>query len=61
MRLTPKPPKISLARAAIFALVALPIFAARPQNTSTDAPKQNTHGIGVANMDASVKPGDDFY
>src|SRR5271165_878499 len=26
-----------------------------------DATKQNTHGISVANMDRSVKPGDDFY
>jgi endothelin-converting enzyme/putative endopeptidase len=25
-----------------------------------DAPKQETHGIVVANLDASVKPGDDF-
>jgi putative endopeptidase len=28
---------------------------------SQDAPKQDTHGIAVANMDPSVKPGDDFY
>jgi putative endopeptidase len=26
-----------------------------------DAPAQPTHGIAVANMDRSVKPGDDFY
>lgn len=26
-----------------------------------DAPKQATHGIVVANIDRSVKPGDDFY
>jgi len=26
-----------------------------------DAPKQDTHGIVVANMDRSVKPGDNFY
>jgi len=26
-----------------------------------DAQKQETHGIAVANMDRSVKPGDDFY
>src|ERR1022692_129343 len=25
------------------------------------APKQDTHGISVANMDRSVKPGDNFY
>jgi putative endopeptidase len=28
---------------------------------SEDAQKQETHGIVVANMDPSVKPGDDFY
>jgi putative endopeptidase len=33
------------------------LFAAYAQ----DAPKQETHGIAVANMDRSVKPGDDFY
>ena len=26
-----------------------------------EAPKQDTHGISVANMDRSVKPGDNFY
>ena len=26
-----------------------------------DTPKQTTHGIAVANMDKSVKPGDNFY
>src|ERR1039458_248619 len=26
-----------------------------------DAPAPETHGIAVANMDRSVKPGDDFY
>ena len=26
-----------------------------------DAPKQETHGIAVANMDRAVKPGDSFY
>ena len=28
---------------------------------SQDAPAPETHGIVVANMDRSVKPGDDFY
>src|SRR5580658_1398915 len=28
---------------------------------SQDAPAPGTHGIVVANMDRSVKPGDDFY
>jgi endothelin-converting enzyme/putative endopeptidase len=36
------------------------MLAAQPQNASMDTPKQDTHGIVVANMDASVKPGDDF-
>jgi len=35
------------------ALIALPPLAAQ-------APKPDSHGIAVANMDASVKPGDDF-
>ncbi|MGB8887211.1 MAG: M13 family metallopeptidase [Candidatus Korobacteraceae bacterium] len=33
------------------------LFAAHAQ----DAPKPDTHGIVVANMDPSVKPGDNFY
>ncbi len=32
-----------------------------PVAHAQDAPKQNTHGISVANMDRSVKPGNDFY
>src|SRR6202163_368723 len=61
MTLTNKASKLFLAHAAIFVLIALPQFAARAQRSSTDAPKQDTHGIVVANMDASVKPGDNFY
>src|ERR1700687_3086220 len=61
MTLTNKASKLFLAHAAIFVLIALPQFAARAQKSSTDAPKQDTHGIAVANMDVSVKPGDDFY
>jgi putative endopeptidase len=60
MRFKPRSSGISLAHAAICALIALPLLAAQPQTTSIDAPKQDTHGIVVANMDASVKPGDDF-
>ena len=60
MRFKPRSSDISLAHAAICALIALPLLAAQPQNASIDAPKQDTHGIVVANMDASVKPGDDF-
>ena len=43
--------------AAACALFALAQLAAYPQ----DAPAQGTHGIVVANMDRSVKPGDDFF
>ncbi len=32
-----------------------------PAGYAQDAPKPATHGIAVANMDRSVKPGDDFY
>ncbi|HYL09402.1 MAG TPA: M13 family metallopeptidase [Candidatus Acidoferrales bacterium] len=47
----------ALASAAACALLALAPLAAPTQ----DAPKQDTHGIVVANMETSVKPGDDFY
>jgi putative endopeptidase len=57
MRLTRNFPRRALASAAACVLLALAALAARPQ----DAAKQETHGIVVANMDASVKPGDDFY
>jgi putative endopeptidase len=43
--------------AAVCILLALASFAAHSQ----DAPKSDTHGIVVANMDPSVKPGDNFY
>jgi endothelin-converting enzyme/putative endopeptidase len=46
-----------LCRASILTLPALLPFAAYSQ----DAPKPDIHGIAVANMDRSVKPGDDFY
>jgi putative endopeptidase len=49
------------AHAVICALLALPLLAVQAQNTAPDAPKQETHGIAVANMDAAVKPGDDFF
>jgi hypothetical protein len=42
---------------AACALLALAPLAAYSQ----DAPAPETHGIVVANMDRSVKPGDDFY
>ncbi len=37
--------------------LGLTLLAAHAQ----EAPKQDTHGISVANMDRSVKPGDNFY
>ena len=40
-----------------YALFALASFSAYAQNASTP----ETHGIAVANMDRSVKPGDDFF
>jgi putative endopeptidase len=42
---------------APYALLLLAPLAVYPQ----DAPKPDAHGIAVANMDRSVKPGDDFY
>jgi len=57
MRLSPNFPRRALYSAAAGVLLAFGALAARTQ----DAPKQETHGIVVANMDASVKPGDDFY
>ena len=38
-------------------IIAFGLLAAYAQ----DAPKQETHGINVANMDRSVKPGDNFH
>jgi putative endopeptidase len=43
--------------AAAYALLAIAPLVAYSQ----DAPAPETHGIVVANMDRSVKPGDDFY
>jgi putative endopeptidase len=42
------------AASALLALAPLAVYA-------QDAPAPETHGIVVANMDRSVKPGDDFY
>src|SRR3981081_60423 len=61
MRFTRKSPKISVVRAVICALLTLPLLAAPWQNANMDAPRQDTHGIVVANMDSSIKPGDDFH
>lgn len=57
MRFALKFPRRALASATPCALLALAALAAHQQ----DAPKQETHGIVVANIDASVKPGDNFY
>ncbi len=49
--------RLTLAHTAASALLALAPFAAHSQ----DATKSEAHGIAIANMDPSVKPGDDFY
>jgi endothelin-converting enzyme/putative endopeptidase len=56
MRFTQKFPNFALKLIAVFAF-GLALLAAYAQDT----PKQDTHGIAVANMDRSVKPGDNFY
>src|SRR5579864_4715505 len=57
MRLTLNFPGQVFARAAACAFLALAAVVAHAQ----DAPKPDTHGIAVGNMDPSVKPGDDFF
>jgi putative endopeptidase len=57
MKLTVMLPRRILARATVCALLVVAPLAMNSQN----APKQNSHGIALANMDASVKPGNDFY
>ena len=61
MSFTSKTSRFLLAQAVSCVLTALPLLAAHPQNTSTGASRQEIRGIVVANMDASVTPGDDFY
>ncbi len=61
--------KMRVARAIISALLCISVCISAPaahsqsqsQNAAIDAPKHDTHGISVANMDPSVKPGEDFY
>jgi len=57
--------KMRVAHAIICALLGISAPAAQSQspseNAAIDAPKHDTHGIVVANMDPSVKPGEDFY
>src|SRR5579863_9646457 len=57
MKLSFKLSKSLLTFPAICGLISVFSLAAMAQ----DAPKQETHGIATANMDTSVKPGDDFY
>jgi endothelin-converting enzyme/putative endopeptidase len=59
MKVTPKSGNFSYAHGIIatLSLAVVFLFAAQAQN----APQQAAHGIVVANMDASVKPGDNFY
>jgi len=59
MRFANNSRKNPVARAII--CVLLSIAAPAAQYAAIDAPKHDTHGIAVANMDPSVKPGDDFY
>jgi putative endopeptidase len=51
----------ALSLAGICVLLALPQLALPAQKAPGDAPERDTHGIVVADMDTSVKPGDDFY
>jgi putative endopeptidase len=43
------------------AIVAYVLLTLASLAASQDAPQPDSHGIAVANMDRSVKPGDDFY
>jgi putative endopeptidase len=45
----------------VVACVATCVLAVAMAASAQDAPAPETHGIAVANMDRSVKPGDDFY
>src|ERR1700693_5548684 len=60
MSFTSKSSQFSWAHALLCVLIALPLLALHAQNVPVDAPKQDVRGIAVANMDNSVKPGDDF-
>jgi len=52
--------RLSLAVTAVCAIAVLGLAAAPRQNSSTEMPKPAAHGIALANMDPSAKPGDDF-
>jgi putative endopeptidase len=54
----------SVHESVILAIKLLGVFAfgfTSLASYAQDAPKQGTHGIDVANMDRSVKPGDNFF
>lgn len=54
----------STLRRSNFAIVCLALFASFAAFLSAfshPAPQQESHGVAVANIDRSVKPGDDFY
>jgi putative endopeptidase len=53
-------PGISLTCAAFCALIGLCLPIAKAQSPATGTPKQDAHGISLASMDLTVKPGDDF-
>jgi putative endopeptidase len=57
MRLTLDFRRRALASVAVCVLLALAAYS----QLTEDPAEQETHGIVVANMDRSVKPGDDFY
>ncbi len=59
MNSTPKAWQFIRTTVAIFFLLVIQ-SALHAQNAPKDPPKQKTHGISVANMDPSVKPGDNF-
>jgi len=61
MRLIPNFLSQTFVRAAVGTLLVFASFAAYSADTAKDAAKTDIHGIAIANMDPSVKPGDNFY
>jgi endothelin-converting enzyme/putative endopeptidase len=53
--------EVSLAGAVVCALALLSLTFCEAQESTPSADKEATHGIVAANMDTSVKPGDDFF
>jgi putative endopeptidase len=52
---------MKFSRFAVSSGVILTLASALAVVRAQEAPKEETHGIAVANIDRSVKPGDDFY